>query len=81
MSRTAARDRTSPAIMTACIMRKAKKTTTFGAIRQPNVARMNNPIAHNMTGLRPNRSEIGPMKICRMAFMPRYSATDNCISR
>ena len=41
MSRTTARPRTRPTTITACNMRKARKTSTFGARMQPSVATLN----------------------------------------
>jgi len=69
-----------PEAMTACAMRKVRKTAAFGATSVPSVAirnRISDPIS---TFLRPKRSEIGPMTICRTADSARYSATESCIS-
>lgn len=71
MSCTTARLSTMPAAITACAMRKTRKTSAEGASSVPTVAARNRPSDHRITFRRPNLSEIGPTATCRRALSPR----------
>ena len=71
MSRTAARDSTNPVAITACAIRLTRKIPKVGASIAATEANVNSAAAVNITGLRPKRSEIGPITIWIAAVAAR----------
>ena len=61
-------------------MRKNRNTLILAEYRQPIVARRKAAIPLSMTGRRPKRSEIGPIKICKTALTIRNKGTDSAIT-
>mgnify|MGYP000026137031 CR=1 FL=1 len=80
ISRTTARLKTIPLITADCAMRNARKISTLGAKRHPTEASTKITKAPNSTGLRPWRSESGPMINCNTDETARYPPIDKATS-
>ena len=71
MSRTTARDSTSPVVTTAWIIRMTRNQPAVGASSVPAVAARKIVSAASITGRRPQRSLIGPTSSCTTAEAAR----------
>ena len=71
MSRITARLRAMPVATTACNTRKVRNQPMDGAKIAPNVAITKARSAAMITGLRPKRSDTGPISSCSAALPAR----------